>query len=97
MLTTGPAKIEVTDEQLNELQKVYQSLQEDMHGMITDFFTPFEMMISEGVFVGESAESFSSFCSLVRSYLEVRSEISLSELQEAGYQLSNQIQAVESI
>lgn len=42
MLTTGPAKIEVTDEQLNELQKVYQSLQEDMHGMITDFFTPFE-------------------------------------------------------
>ncbi|GAF11202.1 hypothetical protein JCM19045_292 [Bacillus sp. JCM 19045] len=55
------------------------------------------MMISEGVFVGESAESFSSFCSLVRSYLEVRSEISLSELQEAGYQLSNQIQAVESI
>lgn len=97
MLTTGPAKIEVTDEQLNDLQQVYQSLQEDMNGMIKDFFTPFEMMNSEGVFVGESAEAFSSFCTLVRSYLEVRSEISLSELQETGQQLSNQIQAVESI
>ena len=97
MLTTGPAKIEVTDEQLNELQQIYQSLHEDMNGMITDFFTPFEMMISEGVFVGESAEAFSAFCSLVRSYLEVRSEISLTELENAGKQFSNEIQEVESI
>ncbi|TSB48510.1 hypothetical protein [Alkalicoccobacillus porphyridii] len=96
-LTSGPAKIEVSDEQLEQLQSVYQALQEDINSMLTDFFTPFELMVGEEIFVGESAEAFASYCTLVRSYLEARADVSLTELQHAGQTFSNKINEVESI
>jgi len=40
----GPAKIEVSDEQLEALTSTYSDLASEMETMINDFFKPFEIM-----------------------------------------------------
>lgn len=95
-MLTGPERIEISDDQLNQLKTVYKELTEDVASLMNDFFIPFEIMQSEGIFTGTSAEAFTSFCKLVNDYLEARFQMSLEELQEAAANFEEKINEVES-
>jgi len=92
----GPEKIEISDEQLNEMNAVYSELSEEVSAMLTDFFTPFEIMRSEEIFKGSSAEAYMEFCQLVQNYLQVRFEMSFQDLEKAASNFQNRINEVET-
>lgn len=91
----GPAKIEISDEQLEALRTTYNDLASEMETMINDFFSPFDIMQSEGIFRGASAEAYTEFCMLIHQYLEVRYGMVLTELKEAADIFTEKINEVE--
>ncbi|SDZ68687.1 hypothetical protein SAMN05421736_1381 [Evansella caseinilytica] len=93
---TGPEKIKISDDQLEQLLAMYKSLQENLEKLITEFFTPFEMMHSEGVFTGAAAETFAAFCQLVKNYLEARLSLSLQEIRSFVDTFKTRINEVDS-
>lgn len=95
MTLVGPAKIEISDEQLEALRTTYDNLATEMEAMINDFFSPFDIMNSEGIFRGASADAYTEFCRLVHQYTEVRYNMVLSELKEATEAFTAKIDEVE--
>ncbi|UJW56243.1 WXG100 family type VII secretion target [Bacillus sp. A116_S68] len=77
----GPAKIKISDEQLTEMLSTYQSLHDEVQSMLTDFFQPLESLEGEGAFTGEAAQAFTEYCTLLRSYLEARYDLSFEEVK----------------
>ncbi|MBT2214709.1 hypothetical protein F3157_09180 [Virgibacillus dakarensis] len=93
----GPARLEISDDQLEQLNKIYKELAEDVSSMLVDFFAPFELMKNEGVFAGKSADAYTDFCMLVNHYLKIRFDVSLQELNKSGESFKNKIDEVESL
>jgi len=93
----GPANIEISDEQLEQLNTTYTELSEDISTMLEEFFTPFEIMKNEGIFAGESADAYTEFCMLINQYLKIRFDMSLLELKEASDSFKENIHDVESL
>lgn len=96
MVLEGPDKIEITEEQLEYLQTTYDDLTLDMEEMIHDFFSPFEIMVNEGIFTGKSANAYKEFCLLVQQYLEIRFGMVLSELEKVANEFKSKLNEVEN-
>ncbi|WP_263707097.1 hypothetical protein [Shouchella tritolerans] len=94
-MLVGPDKIEISDEQLNKLNDTYAELLEEVTSILTDFFTPFELMQSEGIFTGESADAFAESSALIKEYLLTRFSLSLEELKAAAATFQQKINEVE--
>ncbi|XOQ14831.1 MAG: Transposase [Shouchella clausii] len=94
-MLVGPDKIEISDEQLNKLNDTYAELLEEVTSILTDFFTPFELMQGEGIFTGESADAFAESSALIKEYLLTRFSLSLEELQAAAATFQQKINEVE--
>lgn len=95
MSLEGPAKIEISDEQLEALRSTYKDIATEMEEMINDFFKPFEIMSSEGIFRGASADAYMDYCKLVHQYAEVRYEMVFEEIKEAMKVFEEKIDEVE--
>jgi len=93
----GPEKIEISDEQLEALCTTYADLDDEIRLLISDFFTPLEMLQNEGFFKGKTAENFSAFCMYSRTYLSSKLEISLEQLKTASEEFKSKVEEVESI
>lgn len=95
MTLEGPEKIEISDEQIEALRSTYGDLASEMDEMINDFFKPFEIMNSEGVFRGASADAYMEFCRLVHQYTEVRYNMVFEEINDAVKVFEEKINEVE--
>lgn len=92
----GPSKIEITDDQLEQLSTTYGELREEVLSMLEEFFTPFEIMSNEGVFTGKSADAYTEFCILINQYLKIRFDLSIQKLIAASESFKDEIDQVES-
>lgn len=95
MALEGPEKIEISDEQLEDLKSTYDNLASEMEEMINDFFKPFEIMNSEGIFRGASADAYMEFCGLAHQYTEVRYNMVLQEIKSAIKAFEEKVNEVE--
>lgn len=95
MTLEGPAKIEVSDEQLEALTSTYSDLASEMETMINDFFKPFEIMSSQGIFRGASADAYMEYCKLVHQYTDVRYSMVLEKMKDAANEFEEKINEVE--
>ncbi|WP_078578356.1 hypothetical protein [Salipaludibacillus agaradhaerens] len=93
----GPEKIKISDDQLKEILSTYQAIQDEMESMLNDFFTPLEIMESEGAFTGQSAEVFTTYCTLVRSYLETRYLLSFEEIKLVVEQYQSRLNDIDQL
>jgi len=91
MTLAGPEKIEISDEQLEALRSTYSDLASEMDMMLDDFFTPFEIMRSEEIFRGASADAYTEFCMLVHQYIKVRYDMVFSELKRLQKHLQRKL------
>lgn len=96
MTLVGPDKIEISDEQLDALISTYKNLASEMDEMIYDFFKPFEIMNSQGIFKGASADAYMEYCNLVHQYSEVRYSMVLEQLKKASNKFKEKIDEVEN-
>lgn len=95
MTLEGPAKIEISDDQLEAFTSTYSDLTLEMDIMINDFFKPFEIMSSQGIFRGASADAYMEFCKLVHQYTEVRYSMVLKKITDAAKEFEEKINEVE--
>lgn len=95
MTLEGPAKIEVSDEQLEALTSTYSDLASEMNEMINDFFKPFEIMHSQGIFRGVSAEAYMEYCKLVHQYTDVRYSMVLEKMKDVTEEFKDKINEIE--
>lgn len=96
MALEGPVKIEISDDQLEALRSTYRDLHSEMEEMINDFFNPFEIMSSEGVFRGASADAYTEFCRLVHQYTEIRYNMVFEEIKDAIKLFEEKVKEVEN-
>lgn len=96
MTLQGPEKIEISDEQLEVLRLTYSALSSEMEEMISEFFNPFEIMSSEGIFRGASADAYMEFCRLVHQYSELRYAMVFEEINEAVKGFEDKINEIEN-
>ncbi|SDZ56996.1 Proteins of 100 residues with WXG [Evansella caseinilytica] len=96
-LLAGPQKIKVSDEQLTEMLSTYQALNNEIQSMLTDFFQPLESLVDEGAFTGKTAEAFTEYCTLLRSYLEARYHLSFEEIKLTIEQFHTTLKEIDQL
>lgn len=92
MPLTGPDRIRVSELEIEELHQTYKTLKHDINALLTDFYSPFEVMHLLGVFKGDTAESFNLFCTITRSYLETQFDTTLEDLMMTLNKLQEELQ-----
>lgn len=84
MALVGPEKIEISDEQLEALTSTYNDLALEIEEMLHDFFKPFEIMSSQEIFQGASANAYMEYCKLIHQYTDIRYSMVLEKIKDAA-------------